>query len=531
MEWAILRPVNEAFFFVTDKIIDLQSFFMTEAWAIGRIILVISLSLAAIGYGITGEGLKSNLIKIAKAVLFFVIVMAAYPRILDAITRWTFEKAMASVYSDSVERVVEDTKESIALAAEEGGENIRNTYAQEILTSEVVSEDSDPRRFFSALIQERSRGERTYTAVAPAAALQSVLLVAGECFLYAGKNSFLASAIFGGGPVALIIASVCGFLVLFAGVFCILEYLIAYMEFMLVTSVGIIMFPLSLWEGSKFMAEKLIGAIVGFFLKLLFCNICIFLVIYGFMSLANSYTLEPFTGAIEQVVILVFVGLLFVFLSKSAAGLAQSLLTGTPSLSAAGAIGAAAGAIAAGTALASGAGGAAKLAGGVAGRVAGRVAFGGAGAISQAAGAAGAVSTLGGGVKKQIGAVISSLGGSAAAGVKVSAGELTRSLIGGRASGGGASGGGTGAGVNRHSQRQMFLAEKNADGTKKTFGEYLSGRVESGRDAGLDYLAKKEEQRKARIERLTNPGKYYYKPGLFERKKRRELRESPPDKD
>jgi hypothetical protein len=177
----------------------------------------------------------------------------------------------------------------------------------------------------------------------------------------------------------------------------------------------------------------------------------------------------------------VFTCLLFFFICKSAPGMAQGLLSGTPSLSASGAIGAVAGAV-------SGAAGAAGLAGKAGKAVAGGVAktaFNTAGAVKQMAGAMGAVKELGGGAKDMLGAAGSSLGKSAKEGIKAIGHDLSRSLIGGGKGGGGADGGG-GKDSNKHSQRKQFL------GNEKTLKEHMAGRKAEGQDIGMNYMAKKE---------------------------------------
>lgn len=493
-----METLNTAFFFVIEKIIGLQSFFLREAWTIGRGVLFISFALAAVNYAISGQGLKESLVKIGKALFFFVLVMVMYPRIISSITEWTFEKAHASAYL-SVESYISGARTAAAAATErEEGSTVKGTYGSRVMTSEKVSEDRDPAAFFSNILATLDYGGFKYTCVAPAGALEAVLLIAGECIRYseeAPKGPFGIPSDIG----RLVIGLICGFFVIFTGILSVLEYLMAYMEFMLVTSVGVILFPLSLWEGSRFMAEKLIGAITGFFVKLLFCNICIFLMLYGFLSLARGYTETPFTGRPDEIVVVLFVSLLFFYLCKSAPALAQSLLSGTPSLSAAGAMSAMGGAIAgAGAAL-----GVAKAAGGMMAGGAAKTAFAGAGAIAQAGAAAKAAGDLGGGFGQKAGAFMSSMGGSAKEGFRSSAGDLARSLIGGKGRGGG-SGGGAGAGVNRHSQSQKFLNEKNADGTKKTFSEQLAGRREAGTNAGLDYMARQEARRNKNTEKADH---------------------------
>jgi type IV secretion system protein TrbL len=353
-----------------------------------------------------------------------------------------------------------------------------------------VSEERDPALYFSAVLQERTYGNLTYTVVAPAAALEMVLLVAGECFNAAeyAEKKLLGSPDVG----AAVKGFICGFFVILTGVFAVLEYLIAFLEYMLIAGVGIIFFPLSLWEGSRFMSEKFVGAVTGFFVKLLMSNICIFLMLYGFMSLARTFTLNNFTGEVDQIVTVIFVSLLFFYICKSAPGLAQSLLTGTPSLSATGAISAMAGAGAAAM-------GAAKLAGKAGGAVAGgaaKTAFGAGGALQQAGATSAAVKEKGGSIGDQAKAFMGSMAGSAGETLKAGAGDLARSLIGGRGGSGGAGGRGPGAGagsgLNRHSQTEKFLNEKNEDGTKKTFKEQADSRRAAGTEAGIDYMAKKE---------------------------------------
>jgi hypothetical protein len=480
-----METLNAAFFFVCDKLVDLQIFFLGEAWKIGRTVFIIALGSAAVNYALTGAGLKENLIKIGKAVVFFIIIMGIYPRIVAHITAWTFEKANASTYM-SIERYFNASREAMAEGAEEPAD-LRSTWGRRTMKSKTVSEERDPLKYFSGVVKKRVYGDFTYTVVAPAAALEIILLVAGECINFADNAPKVGT--FGLPDFAKVLKGLlCGFFVMFTGIFAVLEYLMAFLEYMLVTGVGIILFPLSIWEGSKFMAEKLIGAIVGFFIKLLFCNICVFLMLYGFISLAKDYTTTPFSGRPEEILVVAFTCLLFFFLCKSGPGLAQSLLTGAPSLSAAGAIGSAASAVGAAAGVAGLAGKAGKaMAGGAA-----KTGFGAAGMLAQADSAAGAVKDLGGSGGQQLAAFMGSIGGSMKESAMSSGGELARSLLGGGGKGG-SGGGGSGAGVNRHSQTQKFLSERNPDGTKKSFAEYIGERKKAGQEMGLNQMVQDEQ--------------------------------------
>ena len=489
-----MRGLNDAFYFIIDKIFELQVFFMKQAWAIGRVVLLIAVLMAAINYALTGGGIKESIIKIGKALLFFAIIMGAYPRIISYITTWTFDQARDSTYS-SIESYFRKTQDSTAKSsmtastADPDELSLNETYGQTTMKSEDVSTVLQASRYFTDVIQEREYiGENTYftyNVVAPASVLRIILLIAGECLRYSDKANTLN---FG----QVLKGILCAFFVIFTGVFAVLEYIIAYLEFLLVSSVGLILFPLSLWDGSKFMSEKFIGAMIGFFIKLLFCNIATFLMLYGFMSLAGRLVVVPFSGLADEIVFIVFTCLFFFYICKSAPALAQGLLTGTPSLSATGAISAVTGAVA-------GAAGGFAMARGVGGAVAGgaaKAAFGASGAITQASSASRAVAELGGSAGDQRGAFLGSMSHSAGETFKASAGDLARSLIGGGSSGGSRSGG-SGTGINRHNQVQKFLNESNADGTKKSFDQYLAGRDEAGKNFGLDYMVDQEYLQKS----------------------------------
>jgi len=403
--------VNNAFFFVVDKIIALQGYFLGQALFIGRIVFLIAISSAALNYALTGTGLKENIIKILKATIFFFIVIVAYPKIVGGITKLTFDMANGSIIpsvSSYFAGVTNTEKFDYYYLEQSGGQR---TVVQRTVT-EVLKQDNS--HLFGNLTTNRETPRMNYTTVSPAAIFKIIFFLANDCFSFADNTSNkifdLASDI-----KRIALGLLCAFAIIFTGIFALLEYLVCFLEFMLVATVGVILFPFSLWDGTKFLAEKFIGAIVGFFIKLLFCTIAIFLLIYGFVSLFNYFAAEGFQGTVDQIIFILFVCLLFLFICKSAPGVAQSLLTGTPSLSASGAISAVGGAVAAAGAVA-----------GVAQKAA-RVPYGLGGNIAGAGQAAAEMKAMGGTGAMQAGAFLSSFGKSTGDSVKSA---LTRGLLG-----------------------------------------------------------------------------------------------------
>ena len=399
--------VNNAFFFVVDKIIALQSYFLRIALFIGRIVFLIAISSAALNYALTGTGLKENIIKILKATVFFFIVIVAYPKIIGGITKLTFDMSKDSIYPSvaSYFAGVGNTYNYDFVDYSPAG----RTHIQTTVT-EILKQDNS--QLFGNLLINRSNSRMNYTTVSPAAVFKIIFFLAHDCFAYADdKKKWSLVPEFS----RVLKGFICAFTIIFTGIFALFEYLICFFEFMLVTTVGVILFPFSLWDGSKFLAEKFIGAIVGFFIKLLFCTMAIFLLIYGFVSLFNYFAQSGFTGTADQIIFILFVCLLFLFICKSAPGVAQSLLTGTPSLSASGAISAVGGAIAATGAV-----------GGIA-QKAMRVPYGIGGNVAAAGQAAKELKASGGSVAQQAGAFFSSFGKSTASSVQSS---LSRNLLG-----------------------------------------------------------------------------------------------------
>ena len=491
-----MEGLNNAFFNVLEKLIDLQPHFIAWAWNVARVVMLIALGFICVKHAINGQGLKEWLVKPGMSFTIFAIIINSYPKIIEKGNELMYNMAASSTYDGGIASYFTIQKEKMIMIAEGTTEYVSSwNYGGQIMRSEKIP-DGEPRNYFTDLFvtrthknPENDEKEYSYTTLAPKAALEIILLVAGEALRFSDDSKGIKKIgdMFKGLFMALA--------VIITGVFGICEYLICMLEFMLVTSVGVILLPFMLWDSSKFLTEKLIGAIVGFFIKLLFCNICIFLMLYGFMMLAtNSAEAGVFTGTADEMVSTLFTCVLFFLICKSGPNLAQSLLTGSPSLNSGAAFAAVGGAVAG----AAGAMGLAGKAGSLAGGVAAKTGFGAAGALSKAGGAMRAVKDLGGSGGDQAGAVFSSLAGSAGEALKSAGSNMAHSLLGGGASG-----------YNRHSQLDTF--KHGADGggapggsggggegkTRKSFGEHLAGRRTQGENAGIDYMAKKETRQAA----------------------------------
>ena len=70
-----MNGLNDAFFFVIEKILMMQEYFRAVAFGVGKVVFAIALCSMAVNYALTGTGLKENIIKLLKAFTFFVFIM------------------------------------------------------------------------------------------------------------------------------------------------------------------------------------------------------------------------------------------------------------------------------------------------------------------------------------------------------------------------------------------------------------------------------------------------------------------------
>jgi hypothetical protein len=459
--------LDAPFFNILEKLSGLQSYFLTQAWFIARIVLFLSLGFGAIKYAINGEGLKDTVAKAAIAFVTFVVLMNVYPKMITGINGIIYEWANTSTYENSGVRGMFQNRRDDAFFWTSKLDKTEEGYSEIIQI--VYDEGGQPQDLLLNIFDER------HQFISPNAVVRIIMLIAESILNKAGKYSIWDHL------DRMLLMLLTAVAVILCGVLGSLQYFICALEFTLITSVGVILLPFMLWDGSKFLTEKLIGALLGFFIKMLFCTITMLFTFYGYLA----FMTRGFDGTINEVVYVIFISIFYMMLCQSGPQLAVSLLTGTPQMSlmeAAHAVGAYAAAGAAGV-----------TAGKFAAQKTAAGAVLGTGMAAQAAGAASAVRQLGGGRGDQAQAALKSAGSSAAAGVRSAAHGLGRSLLGSGSGGAHGAGGRSPASgsVNRFSALEE-MKMPNADGKSKTLREHAAAKYHKGEDIGLNHMIKKE---------------------------------------
>jgi type IV secretion system protein TrbL len=102
----------------------------------------------------------------------------------------------------------------------------------------------------------------------------------------------------------------------------------AMVEYQIIVGVGILLVPFALFDKTRFITEKFIGAIFGHLIKIILIIVIIGVFSGAFVGLAKM----EFTGSLDQIVKYVFTMLLYAILASAVPAIATGMLSGSPSL-------------------------------------------------------------------------------------------------------------------------------------------------------------------------------------------------------
>lgn len=148
--------------------------------------------------------------------------------------------------------------------------------------------------------------------------------------------------------INLILACFCYFLAVIVAVVCmmvcLIQYVMALLDYFSLFGFGILMIPLSLWDGTKSYTEKLYGSIGSIIIKLIVISafLCLsviemvdfFVEVYlSFLDVGLVFTLSDSLKLVELSVTLLFKGFLIAVLTMQTSKIAGFLNGGSPSMS------------------------------------------------------------------------------------------------------------------------------------------------------------------------------------------------------
>lgn len=276
MQW-----LDHSFTDLLTQVNGLLPYFMTLSRYLANFLLFLNISFAALRYALTHQGFKEDMIKTATAIILFVIIINAYPKIITGLNRVTYKIAMTSTYTKVLARTIDKTRNDSDFWAKKG-DKAEDSYSDIIKKVAVVQ--GDGQIGYKYVLDLYLPGTGYFS---PAALMRVVMLILDNIL---SKANSLARNGFGivhdmSGYLMLLMTALC---VLFAGLLGFGQYFIAAIEFQLIAAVGVITLPGMLWNSTKFLTEKLIGAILGFFIKMIFVSIAIMLMFNGLLILMTQ---------------------------------------------------------------------------------------------------------------------------------------------------------------------------------------------------------------------------------------------------
>ncbi len=394
-------------------------FFQAESSNIAKIFFVIALGLGCIKMAFNLSDIKKEIVKLFIAVVYFFILVWAFPIGAD----WLQKLALSIAY-DSV------AGEGYTIDYEEpyGTEAGFLSYLGSIGGSvwEVSDVSNSGLRIKSDLNLRITNKE---TGLISINKIMKLVIITFQGMWHAVKPKGSLKEIIAAIPDAMFILIV-GLIYLGLLIMSCIQYIQAVFEFTYVKSVGIFFIPTMLWDGSKFIFESLAGSLFKITVKILMISMSLY--IAAFMNieiLKQMYVLSKgefeFVRRIEFYVTILFMSILIKNLCDAAPTVAEFLTGGSPRLSYGDFAQATQSAGAAGAALA---GGAAAVGSGVQALAMG-VSSGINNAVESGKGAYGAEKAAGAGKGRALLSATTAAGTSLMSSVSSGAKQLTKGLV------------------------------------------------------------------------------------------------------
>ena len=133
----MIQWLDRPFVDLLTQVNGLLPYFMTQARYLASFLLFLNISLAALRYAITHQGFKEDMIKTATAIVLFVIIINAYPKIITGLNRIVYKMALSSTYTKVLAQTIDKTRNDSEFWAKKG-DKLENSYSDIIKKVEVV---------------------------------------------------------------------------------------------------------------------------------------------------------------------------------------------------------------------------------------------------------------------------------------------------------------------------------------------------------------------------------------------------------
>jgi hypothetical protein len=298
------------FFAIIDQINSTFSTFKNWGVALGQVVMFFSIMMLAIK-AVLGGRLEGEFMK--KVIMYsaFMILMFQFSNILKWIQDLSYRLPYNALYNEHIADKINNLQNDSERAKEfaEWSDIMRE------IDREVGTQST--KYYFVDIFDSK------HHFIRPGAVGRMVMLIA-ERYWIAAKNCGIH--IGQGFVMGLLFFTVIGCCLL-----TICVYQLAVLEFLIVTTIGCPLLAFMLFDGTKFIAEKVLGAVINMTIKLIFLTFVMMLVVSGYLDMVMS--MSPTKDiAIDEVFKAVGLSVFYLTLILAAPKMANALATGTPQL-------------------------------------------------------------------------------------------------------------------------------------------------------------------------------------------------------
>ena len=317
--------IDGPFFDLLGRFGDLYASYTVTAYSIGRILLMVDLGLMAIMWALNGGEVQKELNKRLLTIFIVTSMMIWYPSIMTGVMKFAQNIGLVpvkaalrdaqTVMQAKAEALLKDYYEKVAKGDKDA--KIPNNYR-------TLAANAKANIAFTGTFTFKGANGKPIQAefIRPDGIMKYTLIIATPLYAASFKGNLLTNA----AQVLLCIIALLAMMICAAIV--VLQYIMAMVEYQILVGIGVLLVPFALFDKTRFITEKFVGAIFGHLIKIVLIIVIIGVFSGAFVGLAKM----EFTGGLDQIVKYVFTMLLYAILASSVPAIATGILSGSPSL-------------------------------------------------------------------------------------------------------------------------------------------------------------------------------------------------------
>jgi len=312
-------------------IYNISDFFTAQGKIVASLCFVLALGMASVKLALGSTDLVKELTKLFITVVTFFVLFWAFPLILQAtqklITEWSYQ----AVFRNGIQYNPEDGVYSKDEFYTWIGRNAEGVF---VTTQEITGGDANNNPIWRKRINVRITHKET-GLISINKIMNLVTFGAKVIFssAIAGKDSALQwiKAI-----PDMLLALVVLFLFVWSMIKVTINYLTAVIEYVFFQSLGILFIPTMLWDGTKYIFERLAGSFLNITVKLLVIQICLYIAVFGCLEIFKMMFILGEGDGVYSIAF--YIGVAFMvyllrMLCDSASTISDFLCGGSPRLS------------------------------------------------------------------------------------------------------------------------------------------------------------------------------------------------------